>query len=369
MSSRIRVEARRQSRALLKSIEDQIAAGKQVDLALFNEQFEMLSSIENMRTPKERILGSAIPLIIALLLLGPLWLIRKENPSIRFTAEVTRLAVLLETDETLDLGSFGKLSELHVEGLDKLSSSMGEIDFNEGKGTGTLFIDRTSYLKQITLSPIRENHKLKNNSKSWFAISKHARRGQLEINNFNVFARVIIDESANINSGTTGQMTKASVSEGIIDFHGPDTSQASVGLFFELGESAIELPVVSPGGIFLQDKAFDTKGTPITFSSLKQGSLVFTNTDRVHEFLHGTSLILQKLDGDLRIKLGPDALEITYEGKAGVVGLSSNNENLVHDLRPSLAEWICNDRVLALMWSSLLFTLSLILTLRNSLRN
>ena len=39
----------------------------------------------------------------------------------------------------------------------------------------------------------------------------------------------------------------------------------------------------------------------------------------------------------------------------------------VRDLRPSLAEWISSDRNVAVVWSSLLFVVGLILTVRRSL--
>jgi len=58
---------------------------------------------------------------------------------------------------------------------------------------------------------------------------------------------------------------------------------------------------------------------------------------------------------------------VTFHGRAGVLALGDDDERVVEDLRPSLAEWLSSDRALALAWSTLLFLAGLAVTVRNSL--
>jgi hypothetical protein len=122
-----------------------------------------------------------------------------------------------------------------------------------------------------------------------------------------------------------------------------------------------------PRDLLLRDTLFNTRGERVSFSSIEHGTLTIIDTDQKHELLRGATLSLGELKGKLRVTLSPDGLDLVFHGTAGILGIGGESDKHFRDLRPSLAEWLSSDRYVALIWSSLLFVIGLVLTLRRSL--
>lgn len=369
MYDRIRAEARRQRRALLKEIGSRIERSEAVDLANFRKQLDTLASLEALRTPLEQALRSLLPVLIAVLVLWPLWSIHQSAPSVELSARVSRVVVSQDTQEKLDLGGLGQVHTLRVEGLDSLDSDLGDIDFANAAGNGTVYLNGQSYVTGIELSPLELNEPDNDDEHrpvKRVAFSKHAQLGELDVKNFRVHIRANFEQTMQVVSSAAGQTHDVTPPDAILDLKGPAVEPTRVRLFFRLGDRPVEFPVVRPRGLILRDTAFNTRGKRESFSSIEHGTLTMVGTGRKHELLRDMPLSLGELDGTLRVTLASDGLDVVFHGTAGVVGLGGADKSPIRDLRPSLAEWISSDRNVALAWSSLLFIVGLILTVRRS---
>jgi hypothetical protein len=369
MYARIRAEARRQRHKLLERISSSIELEEPVDLNDLHQKLDSIAKIEALRSPSERALHSLLPLLIAVLVLLPFWMIHQSDPNIELSARVSRVVIFQDTLDKLDLGSLGQVHLLRVEGLDELDSDLRKIDFADAAGNGSVYLDGSSYVTDIELVPLKVFEPDSNNEPVHvrrLAISKHSQLGELDVENFKVHISANFDKSVQVVTSVPGQTRQATPADGILNLNSPATIPTRVRLFFGLGEHPIGFPVMYPRDLLLRETAFDTRGEREGFSSIEHGTLTIIDTGQKYELLRSTTLSLGELDGALRITLVPDGIDVAFHGIAGVIGLGGDSEKTIRDLRPSLAEWISSDRYVALVWSSLVFVVGLVLTVRRS---
>ncbi len=164
-----------------------------------------------------------------------------------------------------------------------------------------------------------------------------------------------------------GRVLQDTLADASLEFRGPSTVPAQTRLFFDRPDAPVWLPILGPRYLRLRESAFGDLGETVTFSSVMAGTLVLVDTGRRHEILSGAGLVLEELYGRLRLEMTADGVAVAYHGRAGVLGLGEDAEHLEADLRPSLAEWISSDKTVALVWSTLVFAVGLILTLVRAL--
>lgn len=363
MNRFVRTEARRRRRQLLKDLESRLAEGKEVDFADLRKQLDALTGLISIRTPWERVVGAVLPVLCALVVLWPLWWFHQPVPTIELSARASRVVILHEPAK-LDLGGLGLVRQLRVTGLDSLDSDEGTIDFAAAAGNGSVFIEDSVFVNRVELAPLTEPEREDSRpAKPRFAISSRGQLGQMDIEQSRVKVSVLTNATRRITSSASGQVLEASPPDAMLELEGPDFGPTLVQLFFAPGERSIDFPVQHPNGLILRDSAFNARGDTEGFSSIQQGTLIIVGTGRKHELLRSTDLQLAGLDGSLRLSLRPEGVEVSFRGQAGVVGLVDHDEE-VRDLRPTVAEWISSDRTVALVWSSLLFAVGLILSVR-----
>jgi hypothetical protein len=368
MYSRIRAEARSQRHKLLQRIDENISLNETVDLTDLQKKLDGLTKIEALRTPWERAFYSLLPVLISILVLLSLWMIHQSDPNIELNARVSRVVIFQDTREQLELGGLGKVNPLRVEGLDALDSDLGKIDFTNAAGSGSIYLDGPAYLTGIELVPLKTTKPANNVPihERRIAISKHTQLGELDIESYKVHISANFDKPMQVITSGPGQTRQDTVPESILSLFSPATIPTRVRLFFGLDEYPIDLPVMRPHDLLFRETAFSTHGKRESFSSIEHGTLTIIDTVQKQELLRSTSLSLGDLDGVLRITIGPDGLDVVFHGTAGVIGIGGDSENTIRDLRPRLAEWISSDRYVALVWSSLVFIVGLVMSVRRS---
>ena len=375
-SRALRDEARRQREKLLLDIDARLATKEEVSLDGLDKRLQALAELSAVRSRGEATAAVLLPVVVALVVLLLAWRIPTPAPVVEVTVDATRVELALGAPGAIDLGSFPPMTRARVEGLDGARSDVGGIDFAGAKGGGTVSIEGRVHVSSIELRPLAKpsppaadapgDRNGKAGAAHRIAIARSGASAQIGTEGFAVRANVTLAPPARLVSAVGATVRQAAVSEASVELAGSAVWPAAVRVFVAGGDGRVDLPPLDANRLSFETHAFDASEKRESSSSILKGKLRLTATGREYELPWGTDLVLRELDGPTRVSIEPGGVRISFHGTAGVLGLGGRNGAVV-DLRPNLAEWAARDRTVALVWSSFIFLLGLVLTVCRSL--
>jgi len=369
MYKKIRQKARKELDRILTKIDLELSESTETDYKSLLNQLDAISRLSNLYSPLEKLYRAGIPIFLAMVIILPFWLIHQPTPQIILNATVSSLDLSVSpSEETLTINEIGDIQYLRINGLDDMESDVGDIGFLSGEGTGSSYVDGELNISRIVLDTLDLINKKDESIRRRVAISKRQRLVRLDVQNMKMAVHAFVESDTRVVSTLGRNIRQDTLSNANLEFHSGSDNNSMSKLYFTVGEDRkIDLPIMHPTAITLRDISFSEEGERETFSSIVNGKLSFIGTGENHELLRGTPLVLGELSGNLRISIEQGDLTVLYHGAAGVLGFGENTEHITQDLRPTLAEWISSDKVIALAWSGLLFVIGLILTVRQTM--
>lgn len=356
----IRAEARRRRQALLESTAHEAVQGEGIDPAEFRRQLEALDALADLRSLPEWILSASLPLVVAVLLLLPLWWIRQPEPAVELSVRASRVVLDLDRAKELDLGRLPPAKALHAEGLTAVASDAGGLRLESRDGRATWGIKGSLHVSHVILRPSAAQTP---DGPPRLIVARKAEGGQVATE------RLPLQLSASVGRGATAvwrdgrSERETTLEEASLELSGGPATK----LYFAFEKETAQLPILRPRAIAFRDTAFDAEGRRLALPSIVEGQLVLAGTGRRHALARDAELMLDGLDGNVLVSLEGDGLRVAYAGRARVVSLGTE-QTLMRDLRPTLAEWMSRDSILPLAWSGFVFLAGLAWTVRRFVR-
>lgn len=362
----LRAAAKRRREELGRRIDEDVAAGRPIDLSAIKDEIATLDAVASVRAPKERIVHAAIPLLLALIALAAAWLIRVPAPDVVVEITTTRVVLGLAAPAAASpdaLGGIPPLTRLTAEGLDEVRSDDPVLRVRATAGqAGTIEIaDGRIAVARIEFAALRERPGSGSAPLS-LSIERVGTVLRLGTTGLATTVRVATEAPARIATRFGEAVVNSSPRAASLELVGGPRTLLSLRLASD--STAVDLPVLRPHSLQFQRPYFAAQGAPVQESTLRQGSVSFHGGARRLDLPPGATLDLGELRGVARLRAESGAIQLTFVGRAGRMELKSGDTD--HDLRPSLAEWLAADRDVALAWSALLFLTGLALTMRRS---
>ena len=365
----LRAAARHQLRALAQKLTNDLAASRPIDFESVKKEINSLTAMAALRSPWERLIHAAAPVFLAVLVLSGAWFIRVPAPEVQVEATAGRVVLgLAEPDagSPHQLTGFPTLKTLSAQKLE----GMGADDpaFRRGattSGTGGAEIEGGKItLNKIELGTTGVPPDVDARGPS-LAVEKTGSLLLVGSIGLTMTARVVAEQSARVTTDFGGARIDARPPKVSLDLVGGSGSLVSLEPASEA--AAIELPPLRPHSMSFAKRLYDRSGAQILVSTIQRGGVSFAGGARRREVPAGAVLTLGGLRGTARMRIEASAIQVTFTGQAGALGLAVAEGGEVRDLRPSLAEWLGTDRDAALVWSALVFLTGLALSVRRSI--
>jgi hypothetical protein len=335
--SEIRAAARRRHRQLLERVRSALSRDEDANFGELTSELDSLARFAALRSPQQRMLIAATPLLVAVVALAPLWFLRHPSPQVVLSARASRVVVALASAHRLEIEGVRGVTYLRLEGLASVESDLGHGDVAIDHGSGSAFVEGSVNIARIVLEPLDSAPGPSRAALRTVAISHRNGLATLDVEGYRATVRANVEEPTRLLVLIGGSVKEDTLADASLEFRGPSAPPARTRLFFNGPDQPMRLPILRPRHLRLRETAFDDLGETVSFSSVTGGTIILVDTGRKHEILRGAALVLGDLNGDLRLELTNEGVAVDYHGGAGVLGLGEDPEHIEADLRPSIA--------------------------------
>lgn len=360
---RLRAEARRRLRKLASQISQDIAAERTVDIEAVKKDVETLTGVTALRSPWERVIYAAIPFLLAVIVLSAAWFVPVPAPYVEVEVTVGRVTIGLPAPEAKSpykLTGFPPLKRLAVQRLDAITSDTPALNATAVARGSAELTGGVITLSQIDVGPTSPSA---TSGQPSITIERAGSLLQIGTTGLALTSRLVIQSPVRIATAFPAIRNDTKIEHASLALISGPGSLLSLELASD--GAVFELPPIRPRLMGFNTILYDAHGSQVLVSTIQRGTVNFkAGTSR--DLAGGAVLTLRNLDGLARVRAEGTALKVNYAGRAGTIGLSGQDDEAWHDLRPSLAEWLGTDRDVASLWSALVFLTGLVLSVRRS---